>query len=254
VIALIGNLSRDLKPRKPPLAGGGAYHGARALQRLRVPARIVTRCATTDRATLLPPLVRLGTPTRYLPGESTATFGISYDGDVRTMLVEGLGDAWAPAHVSELPHVRWAHVAPLSRHEFPVETIAALARRCRVSFDGQGLVRAPKLGPLQLDADFDRELLRHIWVLKLADEEAETVGDPHALGVREVVVTHGSRGSTVYVGGRTIDVPARAVDTDPTGAGDAFAVAYVVARNTGADAVGAARRATAVVGALLRRR
>ena len=254
MIALIGNLSRDLKPGQPPLVGGGAYHGARPLQRLRVPARIVTRCAVADRAALLPPLARLGTPTRYLPGESTATFGISYDGDVRTMLVEGLGDTWTPAHVAETPNVRWAHVAPLSRHEFPAETIAALARRCRVSFDGQGLVRSPTLGPLVLDGDFDRELLRHIWVLKLADEEAEAVGDPHALGVREVVVTHGSRGSTVYVGGRSIDVPARAVDTDPTGAGDAFATAYVVARNTGADAVGAARRATAVVGALLRER
>jgi sugar/nucleoside kinase (ribokinase family) len=254
VIALVGNLSRDLKPGLAPLVGGGAYHGARALQRLRVPARVVTRCAAADRPALLPPLVRLGTPTRYVAGESTATFGISYDGDVRTMLVEGLGDAWAPRHLAEVPQVRWAHVAPLSRHEFPLETIAALARRCRVSFDGQGLVRSPKLGPLQLDGDFDRELLRHIWVLKLADEEAEVVGDPHALGVREVVVTHGSRGSTVYVGGRSIDVPARAVDTDPTGAGDAFATAYVVARNTGADAVGAARRATAVVGALLRQR
>jgi sugar/nucleoside kinase (ribokinase family) len=254
VIALVGNLSRDLKPGRPPLTGGGAFHGARALQRLRVPARIVTRCATADRAALLPPLVRLGTPTRYLPGESTATFGISYAGDVRTMLVEELGDAWAPSHVREVPHGRWVHVAPLSRHEFPLETIAALARRARVSLDGQGLVRAPRLGPLQLDADFDRELLRHIWVLKLADEEAAVLGDLHALGVREVVVTHGSGGSTVHVGGRSIDVPARPVDADPTGAGDAFATAYVVARNTGADAVGAARRATAVVGALLTRR
>jgi sugar/nucleoside kinase (ribokinase family) len=254
VIALLGNLSRDLKPGAPPVVGGGAYHGARALQRLRVPARIVTRCAAADRAALLPSLVRLGTPTRYVRGESTATFGISYEGDVRTMLVEGLGDAWSPADVPELPAGRWAHVAPLSRHEFPLETIAALAKRRRVSFDGQGLVRKPELGPLQLDDDFDRAILEHIWVLKLADEEAAVVGDPHALGVREVVVTHGSRGSTVYVGGQSVDVPAHAIDTDPTGAGDAFAVAYVVARNTGSDAVGAARRATAVVAALLRGR
>jgi sugar/nucleoside kinase (ribokinase family) len=254
VIALIGNLSRDLKPGRPPTVGGGAYHGARALQRLRVPARIVTRCALADRQALLPPLVRLGTPARYVRGDSTATFGISYDGDVRTMLVEGLGDTWRAGDVPELPGGRWVHVAPLSRHEFPLETIAALAKRRRVSFDGQGLVRAPQLGPLQLDADFDRAILEHIWVLKLADEEAEVLGDPHALGVREVVVTHGSRGSTVYVGGRSVDVPAHAVDTDPTGAGDAYAAAYVVARNTGADPVGAARRATSVVAALLRSR
>ena len=143
------------------------------------------------------------------------------------------------------------HVAPLARNEFPVETIAALARRRRVSFDGQGLVRVPEVGPLRLDDDFDRDLLRHVWVLKLADEEAEVVGDPVALGVREVIVTHGSRGSTVYCGGHAEFVPARAIPSDPTGAGDAFATAYVVARNAGFGPTGAARRATAVVASLL---
>jgi len=251
VIALLGNLSRDLKPGLPPLAGGGPYHGARALRRLRVPARIVTRCALADRDVLLPPLVRLGTPVRYIAGAQTATFEISYNGDVRRMLVDELGDTWQPADLSMLPSTRWVHVAPLSRHEFPTETIAALARRCRVSFDGQGLVRAPEVGPLRLDDDYDRELLRHVWVLKLAEEEAEVVGDPYALGVREVIVTRGSRGATVYTRGSREHVRAHALDVDPTGAGDAFATAYVVARNAGFDALGAARRATAVVAAVL---
>ena len=251
MIALIGNLSRDLVPGAAPRVGGGSYHGARALQRLRVPARVVVRCATADRDALLPAVVRLGTPVRYVAGASTATFSFSYDGDVRTMTIDALGDAWAPADLPELPSGRWAHVAPLARQEFPLETIASLARRRRISFDGQGLVRAPEVGPLRLDDDFDRELLRHIWVLKLADEEAEVIGDPAALGVREVVVTHGSRGSTVYWGGRAELVPARAFPGDPTGAGDAFATAYVVARNAGFSPPGAARRATAVVASLI---
>ena len=45
VIALIGNLSLDVLPGAAPRIGGGSYHGARALQRLRVPARVVARCA-----------------------------------------------------------------------------------------------------------------------------------------------------------------------------------------------------------------
>jgi len=72
VIGLLGNLSQDVLPGRPPHVGGGPYHGARALQRLRVPARIIARCATTDRDRLLPPLVRLGTPVRYVPGTSPA--------------------------------------------------------------------------------------------------------------------------------------------------------------------------------------
>lgn len=253
MIALIGNLSRDLLPGQPPRVGGGPFHGARALQRLRVPARVVARCATADRAALLPPVVRLGTPVRYVPGTSTATFAFSYADDVRTMRVDALGDTWRPADLPDLPAIRWAHVAPLARGEFPVETLAALARRCRVSFDGQGLVRAPELGPLRLDADFDPAVLRYIWVLKLAEEEAEAIGDVTALGVREVLVTSGSRGSTIYVGGHREHIFARPLSGDPTGAGDAFATSYVVARNAGFAPVGAARRATAVVASLMAR-
>jgi sugar/nucleoside kinase (ribokinase family) len=253
VIALIGNLSRDLLPGQAPHVGGGPYHGARALQRLRVPARIFARAAHADRDALLPPVVRLGTPTRFVPGEATATFAFSYDGDVRTMEVEALGDAWRPSDLPQLPSGRWVHVAPLSRHEFPTETIAALARTRRILLDGQGLVRVPEVGPLQLDADFDPEILRHVWVLKLAEEEAAVIGDPLALGVREVLVTHGSRGSTVYYGGRSEFVPAHPLRTDPTGAGDAYSISYLVGRNTGFSPAGAARRATAVVASLFSR-
>jgi sugar/nucleoside kinase (ribokinase family) len=251
VIALIGNLSRDELPGRPPQVGGGSYHGARALHRLRSPAVVLARCADADRDFLLPPLVELGTPVTYVPGASTAAFSFHYDGDRREMRVEALGDTWSPADVSLPPATRWAHVAPLARGEFPLETVAALARRCRVSLDGQGLVRAPEIGPLRLDDDFDREILRHVWVLKLADEEAEVLGDPASLGVREVVVTHGSRGATLYSSGKAEHVPAWPSGNDPTGAGDAFATAYVVGRNAGFGPVGAAGRAVAVVAALL---
>ncbi|HZT17332.1 MAG TPA: PfkB family carbohydrate kinase [Gaiellaceae bacterium] len=254
MIALLGNLARDLLPGSPPRVGGGPYHGARALQRLRVPARIVARCAEADRETLLPPLVRLGTPVRYVAGATTATFGIAYDGDRRTMQVEAIGDSWTPQDVPVLPPaVRWVHVAPLARSDFPADTLAAIGTRRRLSLDGQGLVRASRLGPLELDADFDRSMLRHVWVLKLADEEADAVGDVASLPVREILVTHGSRGSTLYLGGRREEIPAWPIDADPTGAGDAFMTAYVAARDAGFAPAGAARSATAVVAALLGR-
>jgi sugar/nucleoside kinase (ribokinase family) len=253
VIALIGNLSRDLLPGRPPRAGGGPFHGARALQRLRVPARVIARCAERDREALFPPLVRLGTPAHYVHGNATATFSFSYNGDLRTMAIDALGDVWRPTDIPELPPGDWAHVAPLARGEFPVETIAALARGRRVSFDGHGLVRVPAVGPLQLNDDFDREILRHLWMLKLAEEEAEVLGDPAALGVREVLVTYGSRGATVYHAGKAEFVPAQPLGSDPTGAGDAFATAYIVGRSAGFAPVGAARRATAVVASMMGR-
>ena len=201
MIALIGNLSCDVVPGRPPSVGGGPYHGARALRRLRVPARIVARCAVADRDTLLPPLVRLGTPVRYVAGAATPTFSFSYDGDRREMQIDTLGDSWLPKDLPALPSTDWAHVAPLARHEFPAETLAALARRCRVSLDGQGLVRVPEVGPLRLDADYDPDAAAPR--LGAQARGGGSGGDrrPAALGVREVIVTHGSRGATVHAGG-----------------------------------------------------
>jgi sugar/nucleoside kinase (ribokinase family) len=105
-------------------------------------------------------------------------------------------------------------------------------------------------------------VLRHVSVLKLAEDEAQAlVGEPdtdalRSLGVPEVVVTLGSRGSLVLAEGRLERVPAQAVGgrVDPTGAGDAFFAAYLVSRAAGYASVAAAGRATALVTGLLGRR
>jgi sugar/nucleoside kinase (ribokinase family) len=252
VIALLGNLCRDVFPDRPPATGGGPYHGARALQRLRVPARIVTRCAPADRDELLPPLVRLGTPVRCISGRITASCAIDNDGDERHMRLEAIGDTWGIADLPALPTgVRWIHIAPLARSDFPARTLAAISRRYRISYDAQGLVRVPEVGPLRLDADFDPAVLGFISILKVAEAEADVLGDLDALGIGEIVLTRGSLGSTVIIRGRREDIPAHPLSGDPTGAGDAFATAYVVARNAGFTPAGAARRATAVVASLM---
>ena len=206
--------------------------------------------------------MRLGLPVLWRGGSSTAAFSFHYEGDRRVMTVDALGDPWTTADLHGLERTDWVHVGALARSDFPAETLAALARDRRVSFDGQGLVRPARTGPLELDGDYDPEVLRNVSILKLAEEEAEAlVGEPdedalRSLGVPEVVLTQGSRGSLVLADGKLAQVPARAVDgeTDPTGAGDAFAAAYLVSRSTGHAPTAAARRATALVAGLLGRR
>ena len=133
----------------------------------------------------------------------------------------------------------------------PLEPTATLARGRRLSLDGQGLVRVAEPGPLRLDRHFDPALLEHIQILKLAEEEAEVIGAVDKLGVAEVLVTYGHRGSCVYANGRAVRVGAWPVAADPTGSGDAFSAAYLAGRSQGLTPVSAARRATALVGALL---
>ena len=155
------------------------------------------------------------------------TFRIEYEGDRRLMQVDAIGDTWRPEDVPALPHtLRWLHVGPLLRSDFPPETLAVLGRGRNLSLDAQGLVRASRLGELTLDADYDPELLRHVRVLKLADDEAEVIGDPSTLPVPEVIATHGPRGSTVYADGTAEHVPAFGIVAEPTGAGDEVSIAY----------------------------
>ena len=256
-VAVLGNLSLDLVEGAPPRPGGPPYYAARALAALGASALVRAKTATADRAHLQPALEGLGLPVEWLTGNSTAAYEFSYDGDGRRMHVRELGSPWTPDEVGGLD-AGWVHIGALYRGEFPPETLATLAESgVRISFDAQGLVRPARTGPLVLEPEPDTSFLQHISVLKLSEEEAQALvgsveeGALSELGVPEVVVTLGSRGSLVVAGQRLVHVSAEPVDADPTGAGDAFAAAYVVERNRGSEPERAAEKATSLVQRLL---
>lgn len=260
-VAVVGNLARDRVDGGPARPGGGPYFAALALRLLEREAQILTRCTAADLPLFDASLQALGVPVTVLPARHTAAFDHRYDGELRTTQVTGIGDPWSPADAASLdPAVRWVHVAPLARSDFPPETLAALAGGGRrVSLDGQGLVRVPRLGPLTEDAAFDQAMLASVSVLKLSEEEAEIVAGglfdaaaARALEVAEIVVTLGSRGEVVWVDGVATHVPTAPVHgVETTGAGDAFMVGYVTARSDGAAPVEAARRGSALVARML---
>jgi sugar/nucleoside kinase (ribokinase family) len=241
-LAVVGQLSRDVIAGGAPCVGGPPWHAARALRALGVDARLVAKCGERDAVDFTRRLETLDLAFDLVVGAETTAFSFSYDRNgVRTMTVETVGDPW---HENELrlDGVEWVYVAPLLRGEIDVGWVA---RGRRVLLDGHGIVRVPQTGPLQLDGNFDRDALRHVAMLKLADEEAEVAGP---VDVPEVIVTHGARGATV----NGVHVEAEPVEGDPTGAGDMFGAAYLVSRSEGAEPVDAARRATALVSELLR--
>ena len=90
----------------------------------------------------------------------------------------------------------WIDVCALTRTDFPpADARGARGRRTRLLVDLQGLVRTPTIGPLQTDEHIG-DVLHYVEMLKLNDEEAETLvgsaepeklqsarrpgGDPHA--------------------------------------------------------------------------
>jgi sugar/nucleoside kinase (ribokinase family) len=259
-IAVLGNLTRDVVAGGAPRPGGGVFYSARALGRLGADALVAASCAPADRATLLPALQAFGLPVTWYESSATTAYSFHYDGDRRIMRQDAVADSWpAPRAVEAAADAQWVNVASLVRTDFPPETLAALAREGRrILVDAHGLVRTAALGSLRTDGEIG-DALRHVSILKLNDEEAETLvgsADPvdlRALGVPEVLLTLGSNGAYVVTQDALEHVEAEVIEglVDPTGAGDTFSSGYLVARARGADVVEATRAATKIVAAFL---
>jgi sugar/nucleoside kinase (ribokinase family) len=259
-LGVIGHLARDLVAGEPPRIGGGPWHAGRALRALHQDALLVAKCGETERGAFQRRLATLGLPATVVTGGDTTGFSFSYDAEGRRhMRVEAVGEPWRDKDAPEraLRRVEWLHVAPLLRGDVPADVLERLARGRRLLLDGQGLVRVRRVGVLELDGTVDPDTLSNVTILKLAEEEARAIvggGDLvelRSLRVPEIVVTFGLRGSLVLAHGTSERVRARPVEGDPTGAGDAFSVAYLGARAAGHAPVSAARRATALVASLL---
>lgn len=261
-VTVLGNVAVDRVDGRPPSPGGCPTFVSPVL-RGAAAARIVTRVGEAERGIFDEVFAGASVELTVLPSSMTSRFGLQYTGDSRQLTVDRVGPRWDSAEIAAANvATEWVHVAPLLRTDFTPAAIAALVSAGhRVSLDGQGLVRRPDLGPLQLDGGFDPALLRGITVLKLADDEADLVtgghpfgrGDAAELGVPEVVVTYGSKGCDVFAGGERHHVPAspKVLGVQATGAGDVFTTAYVVARSRGEAPPEAATEASGVAASFL---
>lgn len=265
-VTVLGNLAIDVIDGAPPSPGGCASFAGVALEYAGGPGQIVAMGAPQDHQLFAGVLDRFGTLVRIIDSDRTAGFRLDYvDVDHRAMSVTALGPIWGSSEIETAdPATSWVHLAPLMRADFPETTLALLAARGhRVAYDGQGLVRADRLGPLAVDSEYPSSLLRDISVLKLAEDEAVIVADgefdaatAERLGVPEILVTLGSEGCDIYTDGSVVRVPAawRVTGVQATGAGDMFTACYVANRAAGADTVTAAEHASALVARELEKR
>jgi sugar/nucleoside kinase (ribokinase family) len=263
-VTVLGNFSVDFVDDGPPTPGGCPVFAAMALETIGHPGRVVARLSRDDLPLFQPVLDRYGELISPLWTPRTSSFALRYQDGGRRMNVNAIGEPWAESEIAAAAiGTEWVHLAPLLRGDFPLEFLRALAARGhRISLDGQGLVRVPRLGPLRLDDEFDHRLLDPIEVLKLSQEEADALaGGPFdtptatRLGIAEVLVTFGAGGCDLYLDGDRNHIPARAVeDVHTTGTGDAFMVSYLADRAGGVAPLVAAMRASEMVADLLEAR
>ena len=259
-LAVIGNLSRDVVAGAEPRPGGGVFWSTRALARIGEEALVSASCSAADRPLLVPPLEAFGLPVAWHESSNTTAYSFHYEGDRRIMWQDSVGDPWTPEQArAAAGEASWVDVCALTRTDFSDATLAALAEdERRLLVDLQGLVRTPTVGPLHTDEHIG-DVLRHVEVLKLNDEEAVTLVGSAAperlqeLGVPEVILTLGSRGAWVVTPTLLQHISAAPIDevVDPTGAGDTYSVVYLIYRARGAEPVEAARIASDTVSAML---
>jgi len=141
------------------------------------------------------------------------------------------------------------HIGPLLADDIPVDLIKYLSRKGEVSLDVQGFLREVQGTEVHAtDWAEKREVLPYISILKANESEmekltgnkevAEGVSLLAEWGVKEVIITLGSRGSVIYVNKTFHLIPAfgpagKAVDA--TGCGDTYMAGYLYGRARGMD-------------------
>jgi len=166
--------------------------------------------------------------------------------------VEAVGEPFSAGDLlAALAGCRWVILGGQTAGDFPPDTIAALAEAGhRIALDGQGLCRGADAGPVRL-RPFPPAAIVGVSILKLNRAEAEAAAgslEPEALaalGAPEVAVTLGRDGALGVAGGRSwrSDPTGTGEYPDPTGAGDTWTAAFVVARAAGVLAEEAAHTA-----------
>ena len=250
-ICCIGHITLDkiITPENTVYMNGGtSYYFAYGINHLpdKLSFKLITSLAPKD-IKAVDELREAGIDVTFYPSRETVYFENRYgtDRDKRTQRVLAKADPFVREHIKNV-EARFFHLGSLLEDDFSPELIRELSKHGTVSADVQGFLRAVRGGQVYpTDWKDKEEVLRYIDILKLNEQEMVTVTgltDPHKVavriaswGVKEVLLTLGSRGSLIYADGHFYEIPAYppASIVDATGCGDTYAAGYLYCRALG---------------------
>ncbi|BFG71207.1 PfkB family carbohydrate kinase [Sediminibacterium sp. KACHI17] len=245
-ICCIGHLTHDkiVTPHHTVhMAGGTSFYFSHAIKKMPVRYHLVTSLAKTDIA-FAEDLIQAGIDTTVLSSEHTVYFENIYpdQSDHREQKVLFTADPFQFADIAALQSSIF-HLGPLLAEDMSAELIQALAAKSRVSLDVQGYLR--KVIDQEVVATSwsqAKQVLPYISILKANETEAEKLtglSDHYGAakyladtGVKEVIITLGSKGSLIYAEGNFYEVPAiqPSAVVDATGCGDTYMAGYLYKR------------------------
>lgn len=233
---VVGHVTKDLVPGGHRV--GGATFAARMAHSLGTRVGLVTSAAEDlDLAAALP-----GIEVHRLPSAASSTFENIYRDGRRTQYIR---DVARPLDADAVP-AGWrtagiALLAPLTNEvETGVEDVFVNAVRAATP---QGWLRRWGADGLVRHEGWDTlvERLAGLDVVVLSEDDVqrdEATIDLLRRRVPLLVVTRGNRGGTMFQGGEPYEYPVYpATEVDPTGAGDAFAAAFLLDLRRHGDAI-----------------
>lgn len=243
------------------MPGGTAYYFSEAVSRLDINYLLVTALGQSEMR-YVNNLRDKGIQIKVQPSTHTVCFENIYeaDQDKRTQRVSQKADAFTMAELNGVD-AKFFHLGPLLGDDFAVDIIKNLATRGKVSLDAQGYLREV-INEQVFATDWKEKKagLQYVDILKADEGELrsltgyDTVADGvKALagwGVKEAVITNGSKGSVIYADGELYHIPAYHPKQviDATGCGDTYMAGYLYQRVKGAGIQQAGEFAAAMAG------
>jgi sugar/nucleoside kinase (ribokinase family) len=189
-----------------------------------------------------------GIEVKTLPSTHTVCFENIYTEnlDHRTQRVTRQADPFTADQLRPIK-AKVFHLGPLLAGDIPLESIRTLSVKGIVSLDVQGYLRKVKDEQVcAIDWPAKREALACVDILKANESEMHVLTGFKDVrrsakllagwGVKEVVITLGSKGSVIFYQDRFHTIPAYTPETnvDTTGCGDTYMAGYLYQRIRGA--------------------
>lgn len=230
------------------MPGGTSFYFSKAIQQFDIDYVLITALAQSE-MNVVNALRADGIEIHALPSEHSVYFENIYS-ENQDYREQNVLQKAAPFEVSVMPAIdaKIYHLGPLLSDDITVGLIRSLADKGLVSLDIQGFLRyVENKKVFYTDWADKREALPYISILKANEHEMEVVtgkkdvqdGAKYLadMGVGEVIITLGSKGSLVYTNGLFHEIPAYkpSAVVDATGCGDTYMAGYLSKKVQGGD-------------------
>lgn len=230
------------------MAGGTAFYFSHAMHALGTSCQLVTKLNKAEHR-FVDELSSAGIAVSATDSAHTVHFENCYgeQPDLRTQRVLAQADSFGLPELN-MVQAPLVHLGPLLQDDMDANLILFLSQKARLSLDIQGFLRRVENEKVVLTPWAQMtNILPYIEFLKLNEMESEQLtGQTNVaqaaeriahMGVREVIITLGSKGAVIWYDNQLFSIPAYTPiqALDATGCGDTFMAGYLYQRLQGSD-------------------